>query len=163
MIDKLKSLFKFKTKKQAFLPLIPFFITEILFIFVSQYKNELPWNNFILWIGIFDKLILDTLLFLSGLFILPTIFKRNFLPFIFSGFYIFATILDSAIYLFGNTRFEKHFLNLIAGYAILGFMNIGFVIILIILAIVFFTLAKTITISKKHTSFMLGLFFLSLF
>ncbi len=161
MFQKFKQLFK--TNKQAFLPLIPFFISEVLFIFVSQYKNELPWTNYILWIGIFDKFILDSLLFLAGIFLLPTIYKRNFLPFFFAGFYIFSTVLDSAIYLFGNTRFEKHFLDLVAGYAILGFMNIGFVIILIILFFVFFFLSKTITIAKKHSSFALGVLFLALF
>lgn len=111
-------------KARPLLLTIPVVVLEIIFFIILQYKHGFNLADHILIVGVAQKLLFDSLLFLGIAMFLKLILRINLPSVVFMIIYLYLVGQDMTIYFFGNTLFESHFLDLMTWFAIKGFINV---------------------------------------
>lgn len=104
--------------------LIPLLMLEVVFFTIIQYKHDFHLADHILIVGVIQKLLFDSLLFLIIAMLLKFVTRINLPSVIFMIIYLYLIGQDMTVYFFGNTLFEAHFIDLMTWFAIKGFINI---------------------------------------
>ena len=157
--DHVKRFFKelitpFKTK--LWLVLLPFFAVQSIYLAVIQYKHGFALNDHILIVGLFEKIIVDSLILLCSVMILRIITRTNIVPSVFMVIYLLLFFTDLTVYYFGHTMLESHHLDLITWYSIkgfVGFTTISFLILFLATSYGSFVLIKKLCSHIRFSDF----------
>ena len=122
-------------KAKLWLVLIPFLVVEFIFLVVIQYKHGFALNDHILIVGVFEKIIIDSLILLCSIMFLGIVTGTSIVPAIFMMIYLLLFFSDLTVYYFGHTMLESHHLDLITWYSIKGFIGFTTVLFLIMFLI----------------------------
>lgn len=109
---------------KPWLLLIPLIALDAVFFTIIQYKHDFNLADHILIVGVIQKILFDSLLFLIIAMLLKFVTRINLPSVIFMIIYLYLIGQDMTVYFFGNTLFEAHFLDLMTWFAIKGFINI---------------------------------------
>lgn len=118
-------------KTKPLLLLLPLLALELIFFSIIQYKHGFALADHVLIVGVIQKLIFDSLLFLAVAMFLKFVTRINLPSVIFMIIYLYLVAQDMTVYFFGNTLFEAHFLDLMTWFAIKGFVNIYSIFLLL--------------------------------
>lgn len=118
-------------KSEAVSNFLLFLFVELIYLTIVQLKSNFDLSELYVWLFILRKIIFDWLLYIVGSTLILKLVKNKFTASLYSAIYVFLVFADSAIYLFGNTLFQKVHLKLIASYSLNSFVNLRSVVLVL--------------------------------
>lgn len=139
-------------KKEKVGSFILFLLAEIIYLTIVQMKSWFDLREFYVWLFFLRKIIFDWLLYSVGASLILRVLKSKFTAGIYSAVYVFLVFADSAIYMYGNTIFQKVHLQLITSYSLNSFINLrSFVLVAVMLLLIPLMVQRQIRSGLKTT------------